>query len=403
LKAGGRSISAHRRFLGRNALVVAQVAGSLFLLVLTVQLYRGMSHLLLTPPGFRTSNMLMASFDPQLVHATDQQTRDFYERLVRDARQLPGATSATVAELVPLSTNITSMNIVPEGYQLPKDANSVGVNKNVVGDGYFRTAGIPILMGRGFLETDTPNSPRVAVVNQRFAETYWPNQNPVGKRLRMAGSEGDWVEVVGMAATSKYNALIEPPLDFLYLPLSQSFRSGMTLMVATSGPSDSLAQPLRHLVKSIDSNQPVIALRSIETYVRERSTKALNTIVGLVGGMGLVGLALALSGIYGVMSWSVARRRREIGIRMAIGAGRPAVVGMVLKHGAVLGVCGSAIGLALGLLLGRGVATGMFMPVLDWRLAALVALALFAMTLAGAYIPARRASRLDPNTVLREE
>jgi ABC-type antimicrobial peptide transport system permease subunit len=177
----------------------------------------------------------------------------------------------------------------------------------------------------------------------------------------------------------------------------------MTLLVATSGPSDSLAQPLRHMVKSIDSNQPVIALRTIEQYVRERSTRVFTTLTALVGGMGLLGLALALSGIYGVMSWSVARRRREIGIRMAVGANRVAVVGMVLQHGAKLGACGAAIGLALSLWLVRGLATNMFMPVLDWRIAALVALVLFAMTIAGAYIPARRASRLDPNTVLREE
>jgi len=176
-------------------------------------------------------------------------------------------------------------------------------------------------------------------------------------------------------------------LEFFYLPLSQNFRTQMTLLVATSGPSDSLAQPLRHMVKSIDSNQPVIALRTIEQYVRERSTRVFTTLTALVGGMGLLGLALALSGIYGVMSWSVARRRREIGIRMAVGANRVAVVGMVLQHGAKLGACGAAIGLALSLWLVRGLATNMFMPVLDWRIAALVALVLFAMTIAGAYIP----------------
>ncbi len=403
LKAGGRNTTGHRRFLGRNALVVAQVAGSLFLLVLTAQLYRGGSHTLSAPPGFRSSHMLMATFDPQLVRSTDQQTRDFYQRLVRDARQLPGATNAALAELVPLSTQMSSVSIVPEGYQLPNDRSSVDVNKNVVGDGYFRTAGIPILQGRGFLETDTANSPRVAVVNQRFVEKYWPNQNPIGKRFRLEGPEGGWVEVVGLAATSKYNFLMEPPLDFFYLPLSQSPRTEMTLLVATSAPSDSLAQPLRRMVKSIDSNQPVIALRTIEQYFRDRATRVMNTLMALIGGMGLVGLALALSGIYGVMSWSVIRRRREIGIRMAVGANRVAVVGMVLKHGAKLGACGAAIGLALSLWLVRGLATNMFMPVLDWRIAALGALALLAMTLAGAYIPARRASRLDPNKVLREE
>jgi predicted permease len=403
LKAGGRTATSHGRFLGRNALVVAQVAGSLFLLVLATQMYRGASHLLSAPPGFRSSHMLMASFDPQLVHANDQQARAFYQRLVHDARQLPGATSATVAELVPLSNHMNSMSIAPEGYQLPKDSTSVDVNDNVVGDGYFRSVDVPILQGRGFLETDTANSPRVAVVNQRFAETYWPGKNPIGRRFRLGGPAGDWVEVVGLARMSKYNSLVEPPWEFFYLPFSQNFRTQMTLLVATSGPSDSLAQPLRRLVKSIDPNQPVLAIGSMEQYFNDRATRVMNTLTGLVGGMGLLGLALALSGIYGVMSWSVSRRRREIGIRMAVGADRLAVVGMVLKHGAVLGAWGTAFGLALSLWLGRGMSASMFMPALDWRIAALVALALLAMTLAGAYIPARRAARLDPNKVLREE
>jgi putative ABC transport system permease protein len=403
LKAGGRTASAHRHFLGRNALVVAQVAGSLFLLVLTAQMYRGLSSALAAPAGFRTSHMLMASFNPQLVHATDQQARDFYQRLVQGARQLPGASSAAVAELVPLANGLNEVAIVPEGYQLPKDSNSVDVNDNVVGDGYFRTADVPILQGRGFLETDTATAPRVAVVNQHLAEKYWPNQNPVGKRFRMGGPQGDWVEVVGLAKASKYNALVEPQLDFLYLPFAQNFRTEMNLLISTAGPSASMAQPLRYLAKSIDSNQPVVLLRSIEEQFRDRATKVFNAIIGLIGGMGLLGLALALSGIYGVMSWSVTRRRREIGIRMAVGAGRPAVVGMVLKQGALLGVCGAALGLPLSVWLGRGLAGSMGMPVLDWRVATLVAMGLLTMTLAGAYIPARRASRLDPNMVLREE
>jgi len=297
LKAGGRTATSHRRFLGRNALVVAQVAGSLCLLVLATQMYRGVSHLLSAPAGFRSSHMLMASFDPQLDHSTDQQARDFYHRLVQGASRLPGASAAAVAELVPISNHPDFVSIVPEGYQLPKDTGSIDVEANVVGEGYFRTVDIPILQGRGFIETDTANSPRVAVVNQRFAETYWPNENPIGKRFRLGGPEGGWVDVVGLARMSKYQGLEESPMNFVYLPLSQNFRSQMTLLIATSGPSDSLAQPVRHLVKSIDSNQPVFALRTMEAYFSDRATKVMNALTAVIGGMGLLGLALALSGI----------------------------------------------------------------------------------------------------------
>jgi predicted permease len=403
LKAGGRTATSHRRFWGRHALVIAQVAGSVFLMVVTAQMYRGTAHQLAAAPGFRSSHMLMASFDPQLVRANNQQARDFYRRLAEDARQMPGVTSAALAELVPMSNHMDSVAIVPEGYQLPKDKRTVEVFSNTVGAGYFRTVDIAILQGRGFLESDGEKAPRVAVVNQRLAETYWPDENPIGKRLRLGGPQGDWVEVVGLARMSKYNGLVEPPMEFLYLPLAQNFRTQMTLLIATSGPSDDIAQPLRRLVKSIDSNEPVFALSGIEQYFNERATRVMNALTAVVGGMGLLGLALALSGIYGVMSWSVTRRRREIGIRMAVGADRIAVVGMVLRGGALLGVLGTAIGLALSLALGRGLSRGLFIPQMDWRLAVLVALVLFAMTLAGAYIPARRAARLDPNTVLREE
>jgi len=403
MKVAGRTASPQRRFWGRNALVIAQVAGSVFLMVVTVQMYRGFTRLVAASPGFRASQMLIASFDPRLVRSSDQQARDFYHRLTEEARQMPGVTSAALSELVPMSNHMDSEAIVPEGYQLPKGESAVRVFSNIVGDDYFRTADIPILQGRRFLESDSDKSPRVAVVNQLLAETYWPGQNPIGKRFRLGGPQGDWVEVVGLARASKYNSLMEPPIEFLYLPLSQDFRTQLTLLVATSGPSDDIAQPLRRLVKSIDSNEPVFALSSIERYINERSTRVMNALTAMVGGMGLLGLALAMSGIYGVMSWSVTRRRREIGIRMAVGADRPAVVGMVLGGGAALGIVGSAIGLALSLVLSRGLSRALFIPQLDWRLAVLVALALFGMTLAGAYIPARRASRLDPNTVLREE
>jgi len=403
LKTAGRTASGHRRFWGRHELVVAQVAGSVFLMVVTTQLYRGTAHLLDAPPGFRNSRMLMAGFDPQMVRSNDRQTRDFYRRLTEEVRQMPGVTSAALAELVPMSNLMDTQAVIPEGYRLPIGESAMEVFTNTVDAGYFRTAEIPILEGRAFLDSDTEGASRVAVVNRRFAQSCWPGQSPVGKRFRLGGPHGDWVEIVGMAQMSKYNTLFEPPMEFLYLPLSQNFRTHMVLLMDTNGPSEGLAQPLRLLVKNIDSNEPVFGLTGIEQYIDERSTRVLNAMTAVIGGMGLLGLALALSGIYGVMSWSVARRRREIGIRMAVGADRIAVVGMVLRAGALLGVAGSLIGLTLSLILGPGVSRILFIPQMDWRLASLVALVLFAMTLAGAYIPARRAARLDPNTVLREE
>ncbi len=403
LKAGGRNIGPRRRFLGRNALVVAQVACSLFLLVCATELYRGISSLLSKPPGFRADHILMASFDPALARYSEGQTRDFYKRLAEGARPLPGVVSATVSELVPMSNYPDEQQIVPEGYRLPPGTESVHVFANVVGGDYFSTLDIPILRGREFRASDTAESPRVAVVNEHLAQTFFPNQYPIGKRFRLGGTSGPWVEIAGLAKDSKYMMLVEPSVDFLYLPLTQNHRNEMTLLVHTSGSSETLAAPLRELVRSLDSDQPMFALRTMEQYFRDRATKLLTLLASFVGGMGLLGLILALSGIYSVMAWSVTRRQREIGIRMAVGANRVTVLGMLLKQGLRMSAAGVAIGLALSLAFGRALTAGMGAPSASVPVLAAVSAGLLAMAAAGAYLPARRASKLDPITVLRQE
>lgn len=403
LRAGGRNLEPRRRFLGRNALVVAQVAGSLFLLICATQLYRGISFVMSRPPGFRSDHLLMAGFNPTLARYNEAQTQAFYKSLVEKARQLPGVLSASVAELVPMANHADSKLVVPEGYQMPKGRDSDSVFANVVSEDYFSTLGIPLVEGRGFRASDTADSPRVAVVNEHFAKTYYPGRNPVGKRLRLGGAQGDWVEIVGVAKQSKYMVLVEPPMDFLYLPWSQNYRAEMTLMVQTAGPSQSLAPALRNLVLSLDSNQPLFALRTMEEYFHERAVKVFALLTSMVGAMGLLGLILALSGLYAVIAWSVARRSREIGIRMAVGADRVKVLGMVLKQGLRLSVVGIAIGFALSLLFSRALTAAMGVPSFSVPILVLVPVVLLAMTALSAYVPARRAARMDPLTVLKQD
>ena len=403
LKAGGRNIGSRRGVLGRNALVVAQVAGSLFLLVCATQLYRGISLLLSRPAGFRSDHILMASFDPTLARYNEAETQSFYKRLTERAQQLPGAVSASVAELVPMSTHPDEQLIVPEGYRLPAGSESVRVLTNVVIGDYFSTLDIPIPRGRAFRRSDTAESLRVAVVNEHLAQTYFPNQDPIGKRFRLFGASGPWVEIVGLARDSKYMFVLEPPSDFLYLPLTQNHRNAMTLLVHTAGSSETLAAPLRDLVRSLDADQPMFGLSTMEQYFRDRATKVLTLLTGFVGGMGLLGLILALAGMYAVMAWSVARRLREIGIRMAVGADRVDVLGMILKQGFRLSVTGVAIGLALSLAFGRVLTAGMGAPSLNVPVLVVASFGLLALAAAGAYVPARRASKLDPIMVLRQE
>jgi len=403
LRASGRNLESRRRFLGRDALVVGQVAGSLILLICASQLYRGISALMSAPPGFRSDHMLMASFDTTLARYDDVRSRVFFKRLVEKARELPGVVSASLAKQPPIANNIDDQAIVPEGYRLPPGREAVAVVTNTVSEDYFSTFNIPIVSGRGFKDSDTADSRRVAVVNQRLAEKYFPNQDPVGKRFRLDGPQGQWVEVVGVAKNSKYLMMVEPPFDFVYFPVTQKHRSSFTLFLQTSGPSGTAAAPLRDLVRSLDPGQPMFGVRTMEEYFENRAVKSVTVVTALVGGMGLLGLALALSGLYGVMAFSVARRTREIGIRMAVGAARTTVLGMVLRQGLKLSVVGAAIGLVLSVAAGRVISASAGTPSFNVPTLVFVVAALIGITAIGAYVPARRASKLDPITVLRQD
>jgi ABC-type antimicrobial peptide transport system permease subunit len=243
----------------------------------------------------------------------------------------------------------------------------------------------------------------VAIVNELFARKYYPNQSAIGKRLRLKGDKDQVLEIVGVARQSKYFFLVEPPVEYLYRPLSQNPQQAMTIMVETTGPSSVAAGPLRDVVRSLDAGQPMYGVRTMEEVFDQRAAKTLGVLTEAIGGMGLLGLILAMVGLYGLMSYSVSLRSREIGIRMAIGAGRSGVLGMVMKQGMVLAAAGVSVGLVLCLLASKGVTAAVGVPGFNLPFVALVTAALVAAAALGAYAPAWRASRLDPNAVLRQE
>jgi putative ABC transport system permease protein len=221
--------------------------------------------------------------------------------------------------------------------------------------------------------------------------------------LRLNGSGGSWAEIVGVAKQSTYLNPIEPPLECLYLPWGQNPSAAMTLMLETEGPPAALAGRVRDLVRRLDPNQPIFAVRSMQEIYDLTMKQRMDIIRQIIGGLGFLGLVLAMVGLYGLMAYSVSLRHREIGIRMAIGADCAAVVRMVLRQGMVLAATGVAIGLVLSLTMGKVTAAlpgghGFYLP-----LVVPVPLALLAMAALGAYFPARRASQVDPNTVLRQE
>ncbi len=403
LKSAGAAPAKRRRFLGRNALVIIQVSASLLLLVVATQAYRGSRMILSSPADFRTDHLLMASFNPSLARDSTEQTKEFYRRLQEGARTLPGVKSAALTQAMPMVPASPSIRVIPEGVQLPTGTEAVSVFSDTVSDGYFRTLGLALVEGREFQLTDGADSSRVVIVNEQFAHKYYPNQDAIGKRLRLNSADGPFVEIVGVAKVTKYVFTIESPMEYLYLPLAQNPTAAMTLMLETKGPSDGLTAPLRDLVRSLDSRQPIYGVRTMEEFYDVRAHKTLGLFVEAIAGLGILGLGLALVGLYGLMSYFVSLRQREIGIRMAIGADPATVVRMVLKQGMILAGTGVAIGLLLTLAASKPTAAMVEGQGFNFPLVALVTIALLGMAALGAYIPAQRASRVDPNTVLRQE
>jgi hypothetical protein len=300
-----------------------------------------------------------------------------------------------------------AIDLVPEGYTLPRGRESLSIANGYVSEGYFSTIGIPILRGRGFLDSDRADTPLVAVVNQKFAETYWPKQDALGKRFHMKTATGPLVQIVGIAKMAKYFWIAEPPLDFIYLPYTQEKLPAMTIVAETGAPdAATLAPVLREVVRGIDPSMPVVNTRTMQDFYTQRAVKTPDIIAESVAGLGTMGLILAMVGLYGLIAYSVSRRRREIGIRMAIGADRQKVVRMILRQGLVLGSIGVAAGLVVSFFACRAVITVAWIASFDhlnYAMFPAIAIPLLLITLAATYAPARRASLVDPMRALRDE
>ena len=405
MKAGDAAAGKQRRAWGRSILVSGQVAITLVLLTTSAFIYRGFRHMVEQGPGSRTDHLVMMSFDPSLLRYNEAQTRRFYDQLVERASLLGGVKSAALASSVPMKNSVDGAAVVPEGYRFPAGQDRIQVFANRVDEHFFETLAITIVKGRGFLKTDTAERPRVAVVNELFAAHYWPAQDPIGKRFRLNDPNGPWVEIVGLTRTGKYLFIAEPPSEFVYLPERQDPAvARLTLLAESSGDSASLVAPLREMVRGIDPNQPIYDVRTMEELYQMRVVRTANIIVETVGAMGLMGLLLALGGLYGLVAYAVNRRTKEFGIRMAIGANSGEVLRLVVRQGAWLAVSGLALGLALSFTAGR-LLKGVFPSTagIDAVTYLLVAPALLAVTLLAAYIPARRASRVDPIKALKYE
>jgi putative ABC transport system permease protein len=295
------------------------------------------------------------------------------------------------------------LTFVPDGFQMPPDRTNFNSTMNTIDEGYFDTMGVPILRGRAFLPSDTADSPRVAVVNEHFAKHYWPAGEALGKRIRLDSSAGTPVEIVGVAQTIKSQNM-ESPTDFVYLPLTQHPVARMVLMLRSTGDPLQLVQPVKDVVRSLDPNLPMLQTRPYEDFYLNQAVRGPRIAIDLVGSMGLVGLLLAVAGLYGLVAYNVSRRTREIGIRIALGAASSDVLRLVLGKGLVLVGIGTVVGLVMGFALEQLMNSMLFdSGGVDLLAYAVVVPTMFLVTMLAAYVPARRATRIAPTQALRYE
>jgi len=406
MKAADSVAPDQRRRWGRALLVCGQVAVSMIVLAVAVFMYRGFRQQLQNGPGYRIDHLVMMTVDTRLAHYSEAQSQQFFKELDDRARAVAGATNVTLTSSIPMANDtVDAEAIAPEGFQFPVGKDSATILDARVDERYFAAAAIPLVRGRGFDTSDTASTPTVAVVNEQFAKHYWPNEDPIGKRIRLVRHDNQWAQVVGVAKTTKYLFIAEPPTEFVYLLERQLPAQQLVLLAQSAGDPTSLVTPLREAVRSLDANLPVYDVRTMETLYRMRATRIFNVIIATVLALGMMGLSLAIVGLYGLVAYAVSRRTREIGIRMAIGADRGAVLRMVLRQGIVLALIGLGVGLVgsvgAGQLLRAAFPTGGNDR--DFGALLVVVPIVLAVTSLAAYIPARRASRVNPMQALRQD
>jgi predicted permease len=392
---------------GRNVVVAAQLALSVLLLIVSGILFEGFKGQIEKGPGYRTSSLQLMSFDPGLIRYDEAQRKVFYKQLLENTQHATGVVSAALAQCIPMGmSGQDAIAALPDGRQVQRGQAVPKTLDNVVTADYFATMGIPITRGRAFLDTDTADTLPVVIVNEQFARHYWPNEDPVGKRLRLGDAPGRVTEVVGVAKLSKYFWIGENATDYLYLPLSQNAQPNMFLIAQSkSAKATTILPVLRHVIQNLNRDMPVFDVRTMADLYQSRAIGTPNILTELVGAMGTMGLILAVIGLYGVVSYSVSRRFREFGIRMAVGADRRDVVFMVLRQGAILGAAGIVVGLIGSIFASSAIKSMVVFSFDSTSVKPFVAMSLLLLcaTLIGAYVPARRASHIDPILALRDE
>ncbi|HEX7061723.1 MAG TPA: ABC transporter permease [Woeseiaceae bacterium] len=396
----------------RGALVVGEIAAALVLVIGAALLVRSYAELKDVDPGYRVDGVLTTDLSlAPARYADDGDVTRFYMQLIERIAALPGVAAAGAVSNLPLATDLGDLSFTIEGRPVPRDAVSPKADWQAVTPGYFEALRIPLLAGRAIGPADDADAPGVVVLSESTAKRYWPGGNPLGQRILLGGGAGPgWVTVVGIVRDVRHAAFDAPPRAQMYLAHAQ-FRfwdsggpvRGMTLTVRTPGEPAALTSSMREAVAALDPALPLGEFRTMQQVVSDSLARP-RLMSSLLAVFASVALVMGAVGIYGVMAWLVGRRTRELGIRVALGARARDVAGLVLKQSLVLTAAGVAFGLLLAALLTRSLAGLLFgVTPLDPPTFIGVSAALAAVAVLAAWIPARRAMRVDPGSVLRQE
>ncbi|MGC2017655.1 MAG: ABC transporter permease [Candidatus Acidiferrales bacterium] len=405
LHEGGRGVVGGKNRL-RTTLVVAQVAGSLMLLVIAGLFTRSLSKAQRTDLGFDPNHVVNLVMDPNEIGYNQAQTRDFYKSLLARVGTLPGVVSASAANSTPMGYYNNGDSLLIDGYQAPPGEPAPSSLYATISGDYFRTMGISLLRGRTFTDADGENAQYVAIVSNEMAKKFWPNTDPIGHHFRMATDDKHSIEVVGVAGDARFQGVTGPINPMFYVPFVQHQlgNSLQILQLRTAGAAETMIPEVERVIESVAPQLPLFDVQTMN--------RALDTLNGmlfykigavLAAVLGFLGLVLAIVGVYGVVSYAATQKTHEIGVRMALGAQPLDILGMIFREGFLIVAVGLVVGIAGALAASRIVGSFLTVSAHDPVTYALVTGVLACVALAACFIPARRAMRVDPMVALRYE